>query len=105
MMSDVKEMLRSALGDTRSSGGDLERTMKRAEARERTRRVLAAAVAFVVFVGAGAALWFTFRPATHAATPGPSESPVAPTPTPTPTHEGWTSYSDSKYGFSVEYPP
>jgi hypothetical protein len=101
-MSDVKETLRSAMGEVTSGGGDPEGAMRRAHDRERRRRVAAGVLAFAVFVSAGAALWYAFRPATVPAEIGPSPTMASPTPSSVPSN--WVTFSDSENSFSVAYP-
>lgn len=83
-MDEVKELLRSALGETYSSGGDIEATLRRAKGRERKRRVFTAMFALVLFGGAGTMLWYAFRPATESPShqPLPSASPNRAAPQP-----------------------
>jgi hypothetical protein len=104
-MSDVKEILRSAMGEVTSGGGDSEGAMRRAHDRERRRRIAAGVVAFAVFVSAGVALWYAFRPVTVPAEIGPSPTKASPSPTPSSVPSNWVTFSDPDNGFSVAYPP
>jgi hypothetical protein len=61
-MSDLRTVLRTALGDERPSPDALQRVIRRSERKARRRRQLAAIVALGVFAAGGWLTWVAFRP-------------------------------------------
>jgi hypothetical protein len=61
-MSDLRTVMRTALGDERPAQDALQRVIRRSERRARRRRRIAAGLALGVFAAAGWLTWTAFRP-------------------------------------------